>query len=101
MQVADTHAITEDKYDFSNFDKYICISDSLHREMKQKQEEYLTRLTDLEQEIELLRQKAKLERYKKELDAIPQPHTSRQLPPSQLPALMVISAILTHLSNLK
>ena len=80
----------------SNFEIYICISDSLNREMKQKQEEYLTRLTDLEQEIDLLRQKAKLERYKKELDAIPQPHTSRQPPASQLPALMVVSLILTR-----
>ena len=58
--------------------------------MKQKQEEYLTKLTVLEHEIELLRQKAKLEKYRKELDAIPQPQTSRQLPTSQLPALMVV-----------
>ena len=66
--------------------------------MKQRQEEYLTRLTALEQEIELLRQKAKIEKYRKELDAIPQPHTARQLPASQLPALMVIY---TPLSNFK
>ena len=68
--------------------KIIVLLDTLHRQMKHKQEDYLRRLTDLEQEIELIRQRARLERYK-ELDELP-----RQLQPPHIPAqfsaLMVI-----------
>ena len=71
--------------------------------MKQRQEEYLRKLTNLEQEIELTRQRAKLERYKKELDELPQVPTPRQLPPTQIPAqlpsLMVNNSLVPSLTT--
>ncbi len=58
------------------------------RDMKNKQDQYLKKMTDLEQEIELLRQQAKLEKYRKDLQEV----TSHPVA-AQVPALMVSSDV--------
>ncbi len=69
------------------------LTDLSSRDIKQKQDQYMEKMTNLEQEIELLRQQAKLEKYRKDLQEV----TSHPVQ-AQVPALMVSITILkaTH-----
>ncbi len=63
------------------------LTDLSSRDIKQKQDQYMEKMTNLEQEIELLRQQAKLEKYRKDLQEV----TSHPVQ-AQVPALMVSSS---------
>ena len=61
----------------------------MSRELALRQKEYLNRLAELEHEMEIAKQQAKLERLKKEMAARPSPLPPPPRPPeAEMPVLM-------------
>ena len=67
---------------------FLCFSEMMNRELALRQKEYLARLSELEHEMEIRKQQARLDRLRRDLQRVSPPPPPPRPPEAEMPMLM-------------